>query len=98
MARDESGFPVVPHELVGGMDCCGCLIVNVRGNQADIICNECGAVVRAVPVESAAAAMVELASTEICSARCSHCGALNTFPGFVCSECGEGVVVSTCVQ
>jgi hypothetical protein len=104
MARDEQGFLIVPHEVATGADCCGCLVVHVRGDQADITCNECGAVVRTVPVELASAVMVEMASTEICSARCTHCGALNTFPGssvieaFICSECGEGVVVNRSVQ
>jgi len=104
MARDEQGFPIVPHEVATGADCCGCLIVHVRGDQADITCNECGAVVRTVPVELASAVLVEMASTEMCSARCTICGALNTFPGssaieaFICSECGEGVVVNRSVQ
>lgn len=56
--------------------------MQVRGDQADVTGNECGAVVRTVPVEQAGAALVELASGEICSARCPHCQALNTFPGF----------------
>src|SRR5712692_8641440 len=66
MARDEQGFPIIPHEVVTGADCCGCLIVQVRGDQADITCNECGAVVRTVRVELASAVMVEMASTVIC--------------------------------
>jgi ribosomal protein S27E len=76
----------------------------VRGDQADITCNECGAVVQTVPVELASALMVEMASGLIYSARCTHCGALNTFPGssaieaFICSECGEDVVVTGSVQ
>ena len=104
MARDEQGFPIIPHEVATGADCCGCLIVQVRGDQADITCNGCGAVVRTVPVELASAVMVEIASTQICSARCAHCGALNTFSGFsaieafICSECGAGVVVHRSVQ
>jgi hypothetical protein len=87
-----------------GADCCGCLIVRVRGDQADITCNECGAVIRTVPVERAPTAMLAMASGLICSARCTHCDALNTFPGssaieaFICSECGESVTVSRPVQ
>jgi len=48
--------------------------------------------------------MMEVAAGTICSARCPHCGALNTFPGlssidaFVCSECGEGVVLDRPAQ
>ena len=39
-------LPIIPHEVATGTDCCGCLIVRVRGDQADITCNECGAVIR----------------------------------------------------
>ena len=41
---------------------------------------------------------------KICGARCTHCDALNMFPGFavieafIRSECGEGVVVNRSVQ
>ncbi len=67
------------------------------GDQADIVCNECAAVLRTVPVEQATSTMVEIASGEICSARCTSCGALNTYIGFssidalICSVCGESV-------
>ena len=104
MARDEQGFPIVPHEVATGADCCGCLVVQVHGDQAYITCNECGAIVRTVPVKLASAVMVEMASTVICSVRCTNCGALNIFPGFsaieafICSECGEGVAVTMSVQ
>jgi hypothetical protein len=43
--------------------------------------------------------LMELASVEICSAQCPHCGAMNTFRGvsvieaFVCRERGEGVSI-----
>jgi len=33
LPHDEQGYPVVPHELAGGMDSCGCLIVSERGDQ-----------------------------------------------------------------
>jgi hypothetical protein len=49
------------------------LIVLVRGDQADMTCNECGAVIRTVPAERAVAVMLEMASRVICSARgCLH--------------------------
>ena len=105
MARDEQGFAVIPHEVATpGVACDGCLVVKVRGDLADITCNECGAVVRTVPADRAAGVLLEMASSEICSARCTHCGAINTFLGFsaieafVCSECGEGVAVARTVQ
>jgi hypothetical protein len=104
MAHDERGYLIVAHEVATGADCDGCLIVQERGNMADLVCNVCGAVVRTVPKDRAAEALVGLASAETCSATCSHCGALNTFPGFsaieafICSECGEGIVVKGRVQ
>jgi hypothetical protein len=41
-------LPIIPHETLGA-DCCGCLYVRVDGDQADIVCNECAAVIRTVP-------------------------------------------------
>jgi hypothetical protein len=57
-------------------------------------------VIRTMEVGDFESAMLEMAQTDkICGAHCTHCGALNSVPvfsaieGFVCSECGEGVVV-----
>ena len=98
-------LPLVPHSFIGAPDCCGCLYVQVEGDQAEIICNECSAVIRTLPVADVERVMAELDQTdEICSARCPHCGAVNIFPGFssmeafICSQCGEGVRPSTSVQ
>jgi hypothetical protein len=97
-------LPIVPHQD-RGVDCYGCLYVRVTGELAEIVCNECAAVIRSVPLADVERVVLELDETvAVCSAVCSHCGALNTFPGlstieaFVCSECGEGVHVSTPVQ
>ena len=54
----------------GGTECCGRLFIRERGDQAEIACNECGAVVRTVPAERARAVMLEMSSNVICSARC----------------------------
>src|SRR6266852_4596172 len=94
-----------PFEIYGrhveDVDCCGCLIVRTREDLADFVCNECGAVIRTVPLGDLEAAMLELAQTDtVCSAQCPHCGALNIFPGMSaitafrgnrsgCSEAGE---------
>jgi len=43
-------FPIIPHESAG-VDCCGCIIVKVAGTDAELQCNECGAVVGVVHVE-----------------------------------------------
>ena len=65
-------LPIVPHETLGA-DCCGCLFIDLAGDLAKIVCNECGVVVRALPVGEVEAAMRELARTDtICTARCPH--------------------------
>lgn len=98
-------LPIIPHQTVGAPDCCGCLHVRVNGDQADIVCNECETVIRSVPIADVERVVLELAETDtFCTARCTHCGAVNTFPGmstieaFICSECGEGVYVAGPVQ
>ena len=94
---------MVPHEELGE-DCCGFIIAMVRGSEADLVCNECGALIKIVPADQVQAALVAIAPEAICSARCPHCGAVNTFPGFssieafVCAQCGEGVAVTPPVQ
>jgi hypothetical protein len=42
-------LPIVPLSDVGDEDCCGCLYPVERGDQADLICNECGALIQTVP-------------------------------------------------
>ena len=37
----EDAFPIIPHESTGA-DCCGCIIVKVTGNDAELKCNESG--------------------------------------------------------
>ena len=68
---------------------------------ADIICNECEAVVRTVPTADLQCTLDEMESTlDVATARCPHCGSVNLFPGFsemlafVCKECGESVRLS----
>ena len=101
----DSRLPIVPHVDVADVDCCGCLIVEINGDNAAIMCNECGATIRTVPVGDVERVMASLAATAtVCSARCTHCGAVNVFRGmstvdvFICSECGEGVEVVTPMQ
>jgi hypothetical protein len=101
MIDQETGLPMVPHEFVGGADCCGCLVVEVRGDEADLVCNECLHVVKTVDradVVPTLTAML-LWQPENYEHNCPHCGALNVFPGFssmfayICSRCGQGVTV-----
>ena len=36
-------LPIIPHESTG-VDCCGCMIAREHGNDTELLCNECGAV------------------------------------------------------
>jgi hypothetical protein len=62
MAIDrESGLPVVPHEVADpSVECDGCLIVKYRGDRADLICNECSALIRTVPADQVETALTEM--------------------------------------
>ena len=100
----EEPLPIVPHEFLGA-DCCGCLCPIVHGNEAALLCNECGEVVATVLASDVERTLLEMAMKGgICSATCPHCGAVNTFIGFssmqayVCKECGAGVDVPMTVQ
>ncbi len=104
----NSRLPILPHQFLGDADCCGCLGVIIRGDEADFVCNECEQVICTVPADGAEAAFQEFArqycTTEVCSATCPHCGAVHTFPGFssidafVCDACGARVVLTSKVQ
>jgi hypothetical protein len=88
----------LPHSDFGGLDCCGCLNGFVHGDHADIVCNECCAVIRTVPAADLQGTLDEMELTlDVTSAKCPHCGAVNLFSGFsqvvafTCRECGEAV-------
>ena len=36
-------LPIIAHEAAG-FACCGCLVAEVRGNDTELLCNECGSV------------------------------------------------------
>lgn len=105
MKRDKFRYPIVPHELAGGVDCCGYLIVVEHGVEADLICNECNARIGTMPVGEVESTLLRLAMEGgMCSVKCGQCGALQTVLGFdstdafVCRECGKGNLVPTRVQ
>ena len=43
-------FPIIAHESAG-VDCCGCIVSIIQGNDVELRCNECGAVVGVVRIE-----------------------------------------------
>ena len=72
----------------------------LRGDQVDIVCNECDAVLRTVPVAEIRRTLDEMElSLDVASELCPECGSVNLFPGFSrmlafrCRECGEGVKI-----
>jgi hypothetical protein len=98
-------LPIVPHSDVGDEECYGCLYPVEHGDEADLVCNECGALIQTVTIAEVEATLLRLAmSQSFCTATCPHCQALNTFSGFsaimayVCKECGEGVSVDAPIQ
>jgi hypothetical protein len=86
MFQDERGYLLVRHKVATRADCEGCPIVEEQGDMADLKCNSRGAVVDTVPIHQAGTRFMELASVEICSAPCPHCGATNVFRGFTIIE------------
>src|SRR5262249_15612716 len=74
----DGALPIVPHLDWGDPACCGCLFIRMRGDQAEIVCNECGVVVRTVPAERAREVMLEMMSVVISRVE-NHCS--GAWPG-----------------
>ena len=78
----------------------------IDGEHVRLLCNECGAVAATITREQLEAGFVPeaLRFTEVTTAQCPHCGAVQTFPGFssvdafICSECGRGVSIERSIQ
>ncbi|MBV9083630.1 MAG: hypothetical protein JOZ62_13200 [Acidobacteriaceae bacterium] len=92
----------LPHADFGDADCCGCLNGIIIGDQAQIVCNECRAIIRTVAARELQQTLTEMELTlDVASAKCPHCGAVNLFPGFsqmlafTCRECGEAVQLAS---
>jgi hypothetical protein len=99
-AERERG-PIIPHADFGDPECCGCLLGMFRGDQAEIRCNECDAIIRTVPAPDLERTLTEMElNGDIASAICPHCGAVHLAPGFsrliafLCDKCGRGVRLS----
>jgi hypothetical protein len=87
---------IIPHWFFGNPDCCGCLDGIIRGDEAEIMCNECGALVRTVPTADLERTLTEMELTlDFCTEACPHCEKVNVFPGssrmmaYTCRNCGE---------
>ena len=90
----------IPHADFGDPECCGFLQGVTIGSEAEIECNECGAVIRSVPVNDLQRTLQEMEATlDVATAMCPHCRTVNLFPGFtemlafICKKCGRPVEV-----
>jgi len=78
---------------------------HVIGDQADLVCNECGAIIATVPAVEGDQTLLRMAMADgITSEACPSCGKANVFPGlaaidaFFCRHCGAGVAVKRATQ
>ena len=101
---EGSGFePIIttlPHQTFGDPECCGCLNGLIRGDHAEVVCNECGQVIRRLPAADLNQAFTEMELTlDVAAEICPFCRSVNLFPGFtemkayICQNCDKSVVV-----
>jgi hypothetical protein len=62
MNLDE--LPIVAHSDFGDEECCGCLYPVERGDMADLVCNECAAVVQTLPTADAEKTLWQMALSQ----------------------------------
>jgi hypothetical protein len=91
---------ILPHSEFGAPECCGLLLPFDRGDFADIICNECGAIVQSTETADLRRALDEMQlKLGLASERCPYCRSVNLLPGFsemlafTCRSYGKAVVV-----
>ena len=93
----------MPHQSFGASNCCGCLNAVTRGDEADIVCGECDAIIRTVSAGDVDRVLTEMElSLDVSSEQCQkqHCQSVNILTGFslvmayTCRNCGEVVRLS----
>jgi hypothetical protein len=91
---------ILPHSDFGDPQCCGLLLLFERGAFADVVCNECGAIVQTFEAADLRRSLDEMQlKCDVASERCPHCRSVNLLPGFsqmlafTCRSCGRAVVV-----
>ncbi len=63
------------HQSFGAPDCCGCLNAVTRADEADIVCGECGAIIRTVPAADVERVLSEMElSLDVLSQQCPIAG------------------------
>jgi hypothetical protein len=102
-SRLESVNPpqyVLPHSDFGAPECSGLLLPFEPGDFADIVRNECGAIIKTVNAADLRRAFDEMQlNLDVASERCPFCSSVKLLPGFsqmlafTCRLCGRDVVV-----
>lgn len=44
-------LPIVPHGVLPGVECCGCIVAVVNDNNVELRCNECDAIVGTIQAD-----------------------------------------------
>jgi hypothetical protein len=71
-------YPILAHADFGKPDCCGCVFPVNHGEEVEITCNECGAIVRTVLSADLRRTLDEMESQlVVASGICQNCGAVN---------------------
>jgi len=93
LSNNLSGrIPIVPHETIAGVECCGCIVAEVEGTNVELRC-ECGSVVGVVQLEI----IKGLLGLDYARTACPHCGRVHMFAGltamksYTCHGCGKAV-------
>jgi ribosomal protein S27E len=83
LRRDEDPIvaTVLPHSDFGDAKCCGCLNGVIQGDQALIVCNECGTIVKTVPASELQRTFDQM-EPALASAICPHCRPVHLNRGF----------------
>jgi hypothetical protein len=99
---EPQDWPILAHADFGAEDCCGCLWPVIRGDQADITCNECAVIVCTVTVADLQRTYdeMELSLEAFATEMCPNYGHVIVFPGwstmmaYTCRSCGKVVRLS----
>jgi hypothetical protein len=84
--------PLVPHSSHGDPECCGLFLPKERGDMADLVCNECGAVLCSVAFHEADAMLRQMAMEEgLCTEVCPMCGENESLSRFLRNSGDSGL-------
>jgi hypothetical protein len=82
MAEENIIGTTLPHLSFGDPECCGSLNAVIRGDHADIVCNECSRGTHRPRGGSERTFDAMELTLETASEICPHCGKVNLFLGF----------------